>query len=171
MGRLWAGALAVLLVSAAPAAARSHHNSFDGSCRLTGVLEFDQPLGLQPITTTFADSATGTCTGQLNGVDVQDIPVVNVVAGTATASCAEGEAHTVDTLIFARRWRIQIFTDSDFALTQGVAHTRGAVSGESVEHVDLLPYADQALLEACAAGALYDARYDLMARTVTPLVG
>jgi len=171
MGRFLAGVLAMLLASAAPAAAKPHHNSFDGSCRLTGVLEFDQPLGMQPITTTFADSATGTCTGRLNGSDVRDIPVVNVVTGTATASCGAGEAHTVDTLIFAGRWRIGIFTDSDFALTQGVAHTRGAVSGESVEHVDLLPYADQALLGKCAAGALYDARYDLMARTITPLVG
>jgi len=166
-----AGVLAILLVSAAPAAAQAHPNSFDGSCRLTGVLDFDQPLGMQPITTTFADSATGTCTGRLNGADVRDIPVVNVVSGTATASCAAGEAHTADTLIFARRWRIRIYTDSDFALTQGVAHTRGAVSGDSVEHVDLLPYADQALLEACSAGSLRRARYDLLARTITPLVG
>jgi hypothetical protein len=37
--------------------------------------------------------------------------------------------------------------------------------------VDLLPYADQALLEACSAGQLSQARYDLMAQTITPLVG
>ena len=54
---------------------------------------------------------------------------------------------------------------------QGLAHSWGAVSGESLEHVDLLPYTDRALLERCNAGQLKSARYQLDARTISPLVG
>jgi len=153
------------------AATRSRPNSFEGSCRLSGDLVFAKPLGNYVRTTTLRDRATGTCTGKLNGVPVHEIPVVNRVTGTATASCATGTAHTVDTLIFARRVRIVIYTDSFFAATQGVAHTTGRVSGHSVEHVSLLPYTDQSTLAACQAGTLRSARYDLEAQTVTPLVG
>lgn len=146
-------------------------NSFAGSCRLSGTLEFDTPLGSDLRTTTLSDTSSGTCSGRLNGRRVHEIPVVNQVSGTATASCATGTAHTRDTLTFGGRTRIVIYTDSAFAGTQGVAHTVGAVSGHSVEHVSLLAYTDQATLEACAAGALHSARYDMEARTVTPLVG
>ena len=154
-----------------PAPRTRRPNSFDGSCRLTGELEFSTPLGNGLSTTKLADHAKGTCTGKLNGVTVTNIPVVNQVTGTATANCATGTAHTVDTLIFARRYRIVIFTDSYFAGTQGIAHTVGAVSGHSVEHVNLLPYVDQSTLAACNAGTLRKARYDLEAKTITPLVG
>ena len=56
-------------------------------------------------------------------------------------------------------------------LTQFVAHSTGAVSGEAVVEVDFLPYFDQATMAACQAGTLGSARYDLIARTITPLVG
>jgi hypothetical protein len=149
----------------------SRPNSFDGSCKLSGDLVFDTPLGGDLRTTTLTDNSTGTCTGKLNGIPVHRIPVVNRVTGSATASCATGKAHTVDTLIFAHRVRILIITDSFFAATQGVAHTTGAVSGHSVEHVNLLPYTDQSTLAACQAGTLRSAHFDLDAQTITPLVG
>src|SRR2546423_7076289 len=165
-------ALAAGTVGVAPSAtwARSP-NSFGGHCKLSGDLVFDTPLGNDLRTTTLTDSASGMCTGKLNGARVRRIPVVNRVTGTATASCAMGKAHTVDTLIFAHRVRIEIITDSVFAATQGVAHTAGAVSGHSVEHVSLLRYIDQSTLASCQAGTLRSARYDLEARTITPLVG
>jgi hypothetical protein len=146
-------------------------NSFDGSCRLYGDLAFDQPIGPLPRTTSFTDSSTGTCSGKLNGVQRDSIPVVNTVTGWGTISCSTGNAHTSDTLMFARRYPIHIFTESTFGLTQGVAHSWGAVSGESVEHVNLLPYTDQALLERCQAGALRSAHYELDAQTISPFVG
>jgi len=161
----------LLLIPAAALGSAHRPNSFQGSCRLSGELVFDKPLGNDLRTTTLRDSATGTCTGRLNGVPVHEIRVVNRVTGTATASCATGVAHTADTLIFARRGRILILTDSAVAATKGVAHTTGAVSGHSVEHVSLLPYIDQSTLAACQAGTLRSARYDLEARTITPLVG
>src|SRR5256885_2312751 len=117
-------------------------NNFAGSCKLSGELYFSTPLGNELRTTKLTDRASGTCSGRLNGAAVTNVPVVNKVTGTATASCASGAAHTGDTLIFARRTRIAILTDSVFAGTQGIAHTVGAVPGHSVEHVSLLPYLD-----------------------------
>jgi hypothetical protein len=37
--------------------------------------------------------------------------------------------------------------------------------------VNLLPYFDPSVIAACQDGALWSVRYDLMARTVTPMVG
>jgi hypothetical protein len=97
--------------------------------------------------------------------------VVNRVSGTASLSCAAGHASSADTLIFARRYPIHIFTESAGGLTQFVAHSRGAISGDAIVEVNFLPYFDQTTLAACQAGTLHSARYDLIARTITPLVG
>jgi hypothetical protein len=150
---------------------RARPNSFDGTCRLSGELRFAEPIGSELRTTTFTDTAAGTCSGTLNGVSRDAIPVVNDVTGSATLSCAGGYASSADTLTFARRYSIRIFTDSAGGATQVVAHSRGAVSGDAVVEVNLLPYFDQATLAACQAGTLHSARYDLVARTTTPLVG
>jgi hypothetical protein len=163
----------LIIASAWPAAsaAAAGPNSFTGTCKLSGEFVFDRPIGPLPQTMSFADSATGTCSGRLNGTQLDSIPVVNTVSGWGTVSCSFAEAHTSDTLVFARRYPIHIFTDSAGALTQFVAHSSGAVSGESVEHVSLLPYTDQSTLEQCQAGTLRSAHYDLDAQTITPLVG
>jgi len=160
-----------LLGSGTGSAPAARANSFDGSCRLSGEFTFAQPIGNELRTTSFTDQAAGTCTGTLNGASVNDIPVVNQVQGSGTVSCVAGETMTADTLTFGRRTRIHIFTDAAFGLTQAVGHFRGAVSGDGVVEVNLLPYTDQALLAACQAGTLRTARYDLVARTVTPMVG
>src|SRR3954451_19319302 len=121
-----AGPLAAVLLAAAavsptwPSAARSGSTSFECSCRLYGDLVFDQPLGNTLRTTTFTDTATGTCSGKLNGVRRDSIPVTNTVTGWGTISCSAGNAHTSDTLLFARRYPIHIFTESAFGLTQGL---------------------------------------------------
>jgi hypothetical protein len=167
--------LAGFMVSAAwtsPAAtAAKGPNTFEGTCRLSGELVFDEPLGNELRTTTFTDTASGECSGTLNGVPGDAIPVVNSVTGSATLSCLAGTAMTADTLTFARHYPIHIFTDSAGSLTQFVAHSTGAVSGDAVVEVDFLPYFDQSTQAACQAGTLRSARYDLTARTITPLVG
>src|SRR6058998_1642828 len=169
-----AAAASLLAAGAVPVAAvkaKSGPNSFEGTCKLSGDFVFDRPIGPLPQTMSFEDSATGTCSGKLNGVQRDNIPVVNTVSGWGTFSCSFADAHTADTLTFDHRYPIRIFTDSAGALTQFVAHSSGAVSGDSVEHVNLLPYTDQSTLEQCQAGALYSAQYDLDAYTLTPLVG
>ena len=157
--------------AAVPASAAKGPNTFEGTCELSGELVFSEPLGNELRTTTFTDTASGTCSGTLNGVLADSIPVVNNVTGTGTLSCLAGETTSDDTLTFARRYPIQIFTDGIGGLTQFAAHSTGAVSGESVEEEDFLPYFDQATLAACQAGTLSSARYDLIAHTITPLVG
>jgi hypothetical protein len=156
---------------AASAGAAKGPNAFEGTCRLSGVLVFDQPLGNELRTTTFSDTASGTCSGTLNGVPGDSIPVVNSVTGEGTLSCLAGETMTDDTLTFARHYPIRIFTDAVGGLTQFAAHSTGAVSGEAVVEVDFLPYFDQSTMAACQAGTLSSARYDLTAHTITPLVG
>jgi hypothetical protein len=74
-------------------------------------------------------------------------------------------------LTFAHRFKIHIFVDAAFGLTQAVGHFRGAVSGDGVVEVNFLPYFDQSTQAACQAGTLGSARYDLIAHTITPLVG
>src|SRR4051794_32268921 len=66
-------------------------NTFEGTCELSGELVFDQPLGNELRTTTFTDTASGTCSGTLNGVPGEGIPVVNSVSGSGTLSCLAGE--------------------------------------------------------------------------------
>jgi hypothetical protein len=170
-----AAVLAGFMVSAAwaaPAAtATKGPNTFDGTCGMTGELVFAVPLGNELRTTTFTDTASGTCSGTLNGVPGESIPVVNSVTGSGTLSCLAGETMTDDTLTFARHYPIRIFTDAAGGLTQFVAHSTGAVSGEAVVEVDFLPYFDEATMAACQAGTLSSARYDLIAHTITPLVG
>jgi hypothetical protein len=158
-------------VGTAPAGAATGPNTFDGSCRLSGEFQFDVPLGNEPRRTTFTDTAAGTCSGTLNGVPGDAIPVVNSVSGSATLSCLAGQTSTADTLTFAHRFKIHIFVDAAFGLTQAVGNFRGAVSGAGVVEVNFLPYFDQATMAACQAGTLSSARYDLIAHTTTPLVG
>jgi hypothetical protein len=166
-----AGSVALAAWGIAPASAAHGLNTFEGVCKLSGELEFDVPLGNDLRTTTFTDTAAGTCSGTLNGVPGDVIPVVNSVTGSGTLSCLAGHATSADTLTFARHYPINIFTDSAGGLTQFVAHSRGAVSGDAVVEVDFLPYFDESTQAACQAGTLRSARYDLVARTITPLVG
>jgi hypothetical protein len=171
-----AAATATLIVAGTGSAqaANKRPNQFEGTCHLTGDLSFRDPLGNLPRMTSFTDLGTGTCTGTLNGAPMNDLPVVNSVAGSGFLSCAGGRASTSDTLTFARGRRgtqVHITTESAGALTQLVGHVRGAASGDGVVYVSLLPYTDQGTLAACQAGALRTARYDVTARTITPLAG
>jgi hypothetical protein len=152
---------------------RTHRrwNSFDGSCKLSGELRFDTPVNSEPREVTFTDTARGTCTGSLNGAPQREIPVVNLVKGAGTLSCAGGLTMTSDTLIFDRRTRIDLSTTAAGAVAEFAGHFEGARSGGGVVEVNLLPYFDPSVIAACQDGALRSVRYDLMARTVTPMVG
>jgi hypothetical protein len=107
----------------------------------------------------------------LNGRFVTGAPVANRASGSGTLSCLTGHATTTDRLTFAQRNRLRILTDITGGLTQFGGRFTGAVSGNGVVEVNFLPYTDPALLAACQAGALGAARYDLVARTITPVVG
>jgi hypothetical protein len=167
-----AGVVAAILLGAAPAAqAAPRVHTFDGECRMSGELTFDNPLGADPHATAFGDTASGTCTGTLDGVPLYDTPVSNRASGSGTLSCFAGYAATSDMLSFPHGVRVRFTTLTAGGLTQFAARFVGAVSGQGVVHVDVLPYTDQSTLAACQAGGLRSARYDLTARTVTPVSG
>jgi hypothetical protein len=159
--------LAILCPTSAAATDR-----FDGTCKLTGELRFDKPLGNQPRVTGFRDRAAGSCSGELNGSDRENLPVELRATGSGTLGCLAGQATSSGTLTFtAQNANIRFFTETSGGLTQFESRFRGAVSGEGLAEVNFLPYADQSTTAACQAGALDSARYDLTARTTSPLVG
>jgi hypothetical protein len=174
------GVIAVLATAAAllapsPAGAA---NTLDGSCTVSGKLEFDPPLGNEPLATSFRDQASGTCTGTLNGVPQVDAPVVIRGKGSGTLGCVAGRATNLGKLIFTRGTKndaddvkIDFVAETTGGLLEFVGTFRGAVSGTGIAHVNFLPYADESGLAACESGTLASARYDLFARTVSPFVG
>jgi hypothetical protein len=170
-----AAALAVLWMLGSVVESDAHAattgNSFEGSCHLTGDISLDTPLGADLGPTTFTGTGTGTCTGSLNGGLSEDHQTVNRISGLGSLSCAAGHTLTNDVLIFDRTTRVRVFTDTVFSASQGLGHFMGAISGDGVVEVNLLPYFDQSVVEACQAGTLTRVRYDLTARTLTPMVG
>src|SRR2546429_9978019 len=89
-------------VPSAPAARADARNTFDGTCRLSGELRFREPLGNAPRATTFTDTAVGTCTGTLNGVPVNEVPVANRASGSGPSGCPGGHPPNARHLTVAR---------------------------------------------------------------------
>ena len=175
VGLIAAMATLAALMAPSPAAAA---NTLDGSCTVSGMLQFDPPLGNAPGATSFRDSASGTCTGTLNGVPQVDAPVVIRGKGSGALGCLAGRATNLGKLIFTRGTKkeaddvtIGFVAETTGGLLEFVGTFRGAVSGTGIAHVNFLPYADESGLAACESGTLASARYDLFARTVSPLVG
>jgi hypothetical protein len=168
-------ALVACVVQTAASASASPYDSLQGSCKLSGQLDFDQPVGNLPAQTGFVDHASGTCTGTLNGVPAENLPVELRATGSGSIGCLE--AHTTSagtvtlTMATGRQAKIGFWTDVTGALTQLVGRFGGSTSGEGVAYVNVLPYTDQAVSAACQAGTLTSVRYDLITETVTPMVG
>jgi hypothetical protein len=175
-----AGLIALLgmaagLLPASPAAAA---NTIEGTCTLSGLFKFDPPLGNEPRETRFRDYASGTCTGTLNGVPQVAAPVVIRGRGSGTLSCWAGRATNFGKLIFTRGSeddaddvKIGFVAETAGGLLEFAGIFRGAVSGSGIAHANFLPYADESSFAACESGTLDSARYDLFARTITPMVG
>jgi hypothetical protein len=165
------GLLVVVLLALSPVAASGRTNTFDGTCRLSGRLDFAQPLGNDLRATTLVDVASGTCTGRVNGRFRRDAPVVNHATGAGTLSCLAGSATTADALSFGHGVTVRFSTVTFGGLTQFAARFHGDRGGDGVVQVSFLPYTDQSALAACQAGTFASARYDLVARTLTPVSG
>ena len=167
-----AALIAILsLVAASPPASASPTHTLEGTCTVSGQLTFQPPLGNELRPTALRDAASGTCTGTLDGVAVQDAPVSVRANGGGDLSCLAGHTTTTGTITFANGARIRFWTDTSGALTQFVSRWGGAVSGTGVAYVSFLAHADQAALAACQAGTFRAARYDMVARTITPVAG
>jgi hypothetical protein len=174
----WAGLIAVLGMAAAllPASTAGAANTMEGACTFSGSLKFDPPLGNELREFSYRDWASGTCTGTLNGVPQQDAPAVIRASGSGTGSCLAGRTTSSGTLTFTRGTKreaddvkIRFSTNLAGVFTQYTGTFHGAISGDGTGLVNLLP--GESGLAECEAGALDFLRYDLVARTITPLVG
>ena len=175
-----AGLVVLLAVVAAtwPASPAAAANSLEGTCRLSGQFKFHEPLGNELRETGFRDHASGTCTGTLNGGPIEDAPVMLRAKGAGTASCLAGHTRSSGSATFTRGTKadgddvsIRFWTEASGGLTQFAARFGGVVSGEGIAYVSFLPYAGESARAACQAGTLHSARYDLVTRTITPMVG
>ncbi|MFL5824358.1 MAG: hypothetical protein ACJ764_13055 [Solirubrobacteraceae bacterium] len=145
-------------------------SSFDGTCQLTGTLTLATPIGSTPRSTSFTGSQSGTCQGSLNGGPSAAHVVRNQVSGIGLLSCFGGHTLTNDVLRFDDGSQIRVYTDVAFAGVEAGGHFQGA-GGDGVVEINLLPYFSQSTMDQCQAGTLTDARYDVTARTITPMVG
>jgi hypothetical protein len=169
-----AGLLGALILFPGPAAA----TTFDGTCALSGAFSFDPTLGVELQATDLKDRAAGACTGTLDGVYRVDTPVQLKASGSGTLSCFAGEASTEGVVIFTKGTsresddsKIGFSTQGTAAALESIVYFRGTVSGQGVAYVTFLPYADESGMQACQAGELQAARYDVDLRTLTPVVG
>jgi hypothetical protein len=176
-GRFVATAAAVIAALAASTEVAAA-TTFDGTCALSGMFRFDPPLGLEPRHTALTDRAAGACTGTVDGVHRVDAPVRLEARGTGTLSCFAGTASTRGVLVFTQATRresddaeIGFWTQSESAALEAIAYFGGTVSGHGIAFVTFLPYADESGMEACQAGELGAARYDVHLRTLTAVVG
>jgi hypothetical protein len=148
----------------------SSTHTLDGACRLSGALVFDEPIGTAPRPTGFTDTATGTCSGTLDGVPIDNLPTRNDVHGLGVISCAGGHALSSDVLDFGHGTTIHIASDSFAVPAGGVSHFSGWSSGDGVVAVEFDP-PDQSMLARCQEGTLRKASYHLTARTFGPVTG
>jgi hypothetical protein len=177
-GRL--GALAVVgclsFLVLAPSAGAA--NSADGFCTATGTITFLAPIGNTPRATAFTDHAAGHCSGSVNGVSGTNQPITLDASGSGLMGCSASTSTDRGVLTVTRGTRttrddvrIHYVAESHGGLTQLVSRVRGAVSGESIAHVNFLPYGSQTQIDQCNAGTLRTIKYDLESQTITPLVG
>ena len=169
-----AASAAALLYSAAPAAAA---NTAEGFCTATGTITFLKPIGNQPRQTAFTDHAEGVCTGTVNGQSGTERIKLDAV-GSGMMGCAATLSTDHGVITFTRNTpttrddlHLRYIAEARGGLTQIVARVRGAISGESISHVNFLPYGSQQQIDQCNAGTLRSVRYDLESQTLTPLVG
>lgn len=83
---------AAVLLASGSGSASSGTDSFSGQCSTQGTVFFSPPVKSQPQQpTSIVYSATGTCSGTLDGQSISNMPVKLVHAGHADASCAHAQ--------------------------------------------------------------------------------
>lgn len=153
-----------------PASAAAKPSTLDGMCKLNGRVTFAQPVGLTPRPDRYSDRSSGTCTGTIDGVYRQDTPVRFRAQGSGSIGCATARTRSAGVLIFsAAGVRIHVRTRGVSAGTEILATFSGRVSGTGVAEITLK--GDQASTAACVAGTLESIGYQLIGRTITPVVG
>src|SRR3954454_9636994 len=87
-----AAAAMALGFAATSGAASGTTDSFSGSCSTQGTVTFSPPIKAQPQQLlTVVYTATGTCSGTLNGKSISNMPITLQHSGQANASCMHAE--------------------------------------------------------------------------------
>ena len=181
MTRFLLAMLAALVVLAAPATAVAAENSFEGTCDpIEGAAKFDQPLTMTEADNGYHFTGTGTCSGKLNGVEVEDAPITAKVDGTFKGSC-EGSESTNEgpgSLVFTRGTPDAA---DDVVITFTMTFTgqaseiefklEGTKSGEADGHASFLTTRTPPdVLIKCAGSGNSELPFDASSETSSPLV-
>lgn len=166
-------AIAVTTCGVAPATAAAHEHSFDGTCLVQGTVHFSPGATNTPQLLTFDYRADGSCSGTLDGRNVNDVPVTWHNAGQAEGSCMS--AHTVapghgtiafpdgSTIAFSFTFTA-VATETDFSFT---GQRAGTAHGHATFLTDRTP---PDIAAQCAGAGASDVPMDLGLVTETPLV-
>lgn len=151
-------------VSGGLAAARRTH-TLDGTFSLSG-----RPIGVAPRQVRYMDSATGTCTGRIDGVYQGNAPVRWRARGSGMIGCSGAHTRSAGTLTFPVAHAHVLVRTQGFGVGVVIAATiRGRESGSGVVAVVL--QGDQTTTAACLAGTLSSAGEQLTGHMLTPIVG
>jgi hypothetical protein len=142
----------------------------EGTCHMTGVIRFADPVGFEPEQTTFTDYAGATCTGTVNGVFMENERAYLRAAGGGLLSCGANRVTSRGVTTFTRNTRtrsddveIDYIAESQGVVGQVASRIRGRVSGEAVASVRFR--GEEQALRDCGAGT---SGAGSMTRTVGP---
>ena len=174
--RIWllAGITAALAAGAVePASAKQSLDSFAGSCSVQGTVAFSPAAtnSLQPLSTTY--DATGTCSGSLNGQQVENAPVTMHNVGDANGSCpyAQTTGPGEGSITFADGTTIRYTFEFTSVLTEVHLSMQGERSGSATAHGTFLTERTPPdVTLKCAGEGVSEVPMDLSLTTDSPLV-
>src|SRR3954471_11313545 len=148
-------------------------DGFAGSCSLQGTSAFSPPAGYVDAALTYDYTATGTCTGTLNGAKLDAAPVRMHHTGAAFGGCQRAVTTSPGrgTLTFPDGTAIDYTLDFSFAGTEGDFEFYGARAGFGTGHgtfvTDRTP---PDVAASCAGQNVQKTPLDITLSTKTPLV-
>lgn len=172
------GIFACAMVSvalAASAGAASADVTFGGTCDVAGTAKFEKPLKggeMQPNHYDF--TGTGTCSGLLNGAQVDAAPVEVAVGGDGNLSCSgsESTAPGPGKFVFTEKDVTVPFTLEFTAIASEVDLVlKGQKSGEGTGHASFLtPDLPPDTLIKCETDGVNELPFEASAETTSPFV-
>jgi hypothetical protein len=149
-------------------------HAFAGSCAVEGDVTFTPPARNQPAPGTYDYQGTGTCSGTLDGAEVQDAPVFLRHSGPAQVSCvmAYTRAPGPGVMTFADGRSIGYTVDFTTTLTEVDGTLYGERSGIAPAHATFFnARTSPDVTLTCGGDGTQRAALDLSFTTDTPLVG
>ena len=171
-------ALALLIGGAGTALAGNKHGpiTFEGTCRLSGVLTQSPPITITPQDGTAAARARGTCSGTLTGArghvrEVEDAPSRYFARAAGSMSCGGGTAEGNGVLRIAGR-RIRFAFSEARGPGGAVVNLQGRSSGSATGTANVSAEENPAdILAKCNGEGLRSARIDINLATTPAISG